>query len=72
MSTKLVALFFVVEDSAGVSDISPIHQGLAHSFEKFAFVIADKDANECWAERRIHSHTIKLPVHYINKTEFNR
>ena len=71
MSKKLV-IFFAVDDREGVIDLSAIHQGVTHSFEKFAFVIANKDDSECWAERRTHSHTIKSPVHDIIKTEFNR
>ena len=43
MSRKLVAFFFVVGGGGGVIDVAAIYQGLDHTFEKFAFEIANKD-----------------------------
>ena len=42
MSKKLVAFFFIVENSEGVIDLSAIQQRLANSSEKFAFAIVKK------------------------------
>ena len=41
-SKKLIAFSFVVEDIKDVINVTATQQGLTHSFEKFAFVIANK------------------------------
>ena len=59
-----------MEDSKAVIGVLAI-QELAHSFEKFAFIVANKDVSKCWAKRGIQGHTIKLPENNIVKIEVN-